>query len=150
MKKSKISIFISILLRLMLIGGIICLFFIPKLYDLIAPPEVTTFSEHNIYYKIAFYSCYIVSLAIIYEVLKIFKNIYIDTPFKKEIEITLKIIAVLFMGLSIIIGIKIIFIPTVLSAAVSLVTFIASLSFYVLSQVFKVAINYKNEVDYTI
>lgn len=150
MKKSKISIIISILLRIMLIGGIICLFCLPKLYDLLTNPEISSFHDHNIYYQVAFYTCYILSLAIIYEVLKIFSMIYKDTPFKKATERTLKIIAILFMILSIIIIIKIIFIPTILSIAVALVTFIASLSFYVLSQVFKVAIAYKKEIDYTI
>ncbi len=144
MEKSKIAKFISIILKLMLIFGIICLFFIPQLYNLFSEVK---FSSQTIYYIIAFYLCAILSLGVIYELIKIFDIIYKGSPFKKSIEIRLKKIAVLFMILTIIIVIKIIFILTIISIAVSLITFIASLSFYVLSQIFKVAIEYKNEID---
>jgi hypothetical protein len=54
------------------------------------------------------------------------------------------------MALFLIVIIKAIFIPTILSFAVALVCFIASLSFYVLSEVITSAIKYKNEVDLTV
>ena len=150
MQKSKISKFISILLNITLIGGTICLFILPKLYDLFITPDIPTFNNHNISYQIAFYLCYIICLIIIYQLIKIFNHIYKNSPFEKIIEKTLKIIAILFMLLSLIIFIKTIFIPTILSFAVIVVAFIASLSFYVLSQIFKVAIEHKNELDYTV
>lgn len=150
MQKSKISKIIEILFKIILIIGIICLFFIPRLYDLLKDFGIPTFNSQTIYYRIAFYLCYIISLGIIFTLNIIFKNIYNDSPFKKIIESSLKVIAILFMLLAVIITIKTIFIPTVLSIAVIVVTFIASLCFYTLSQIFKVAIQYKNEVDYTI
>lgn len=148
--QSKISKFISIILNIMLIGGSICLFFLPKLYNLFSIKEVPNFNNQTIYYQIAFFLCYIICLVIIFELTKIFNHIYKNSPFTKTIENTLKIIAVLFMSLSLIVFIKIIFIPTILSIAVVIVTFIASLSFYVLSQIFKVAIEHKDELDYTV
>ena len=148
--QSKISKFISIILNIMLIGGTICLLFLPKLYNLFKEEEIKTFSNHSIYYQIAFFSCYIICLIIIFELTKLFNQIYKDTPFTKSIEKKLKIIAILFMLLSLIVFIKSIFIPTILSLAVIIVTFIASLSFYVLSQIFKVATKHKDELDYTI
>ena len=150
MKKSKIAKIIEILFKIILIGGIICLFFIPKLYDLLKDLGIPSFNSQTIYYKIAFYLCYIICLSIIFILNIIFKNIYQDSPFKKIIESSLKVIAILFMLLSVIVAIKTIYIPTVLSIAVIVVTFIASLCFYALSQIFKIAIEYKNEVDFTV
>ncbi len=150
MRKSFIGNLITIILYLLFIVGIICLFFIPDLYNILSDKYVDLFNNHSIYYKIAFYACYILSLSIVFFLTKIFNDIYKDTPFKIEIVKYLKIIACIFMLLAIIIAIKVIFIPTILSLAMIVVTFIASLSFYILGQVFKCAINYKEEVDYTI
>lgn len=149
MGKSKIAQFISIIFKVMLVLGTISLFFIPKIYDAFSGIDIS-FGNQSIYYQIAFYLCAIGSLIVVYELTKIFNDVYKGSPFKKSIEISLKRIAVLFMILFIIVAVKIIFIPTVVSAAIALVLFIASLSFYVLSQVFKVAIEYKAEIDYTV
>ena len=97
-----------------------------------------------------FYICYLLCLGIIFTLNYIFKNIYKQSPFNKTIEKSLKVIAILFMTLSVIVLIKTIYIPTILSIAVIVVTFITSLCFYTLSQIFKAAIEYKNEVDYTV
>lgn len=150
MNPSKISLFISFLLKIMLLFGIICIFFIPELYDEFSGILPNTFHDQTIPYKIAFYFCVFGLLSILFFLIKLFQEIYKGTPFKKEIEIDLKTIAVLFMIVFIIITIKIIFIPSVLSIAVSFITFLASLSFYVLSQIIKVAIEYKKEIDYTV
>lgn len=149
MLKSKIAKIVSILFNIMLICGFVCLFFIPKLYDFFSI-EAPKFHEQTILYRIAFYLCYLICLGIIFELRVIFNQIYNDTPFKKSIENALKLIAILFMILSIIIMVKTIFIPTPLSLAAIIVTFIISLCFYVLSQIFKVAIAYKNEIDFTV
>ncbi|MGE5456305.1 MAG: DUF2975 domain-containing protein [Ignavibacteriales bacterium] len=150
MKKSRIAQFVSIILKLMLVLGVASLFFLPTLYDTFSGIQETTFNEQTIYYRVAFYMCAIGGLTIVYCLIKVFKNVYNGSPFKKETVINLKAIAILFMILSIIIAIKIIFIPSIISISVLLVTFMASLSFYVLSQVFKVAIEYKDEIDQTV
>ena len=150
MKKSKIAQFLLIILYLLLGIGIICLIPLPWLYNLFSDGQITTFQDQTIYYQIAFYMCYSISLGIVYTIIHIFHFVYSGTPFRKELEHDLIIVAILFMSLAAIIGIKTVFIPTILSAAVALVTFIASLSFYVLSQIFKVAIEYKQEIDYTV
>lgn len=147
MKKSIISKLIVVILKLLFIFGIISLLFIPKIYNLFPEFKGITFESQTILYQIAFYIGAIVCLTVIYVLIRIFNNIYKESPFKKEIEISLKIIAILFMILSLIITIKIIFIPTLLSIVVAFITFIVSLCFYELSQIFKVAIEYKNEVD---
>lgn len=150
MKKSKIAKIIEILFKILLVGGIICLPFIPKLYNILEILGSESFSEHTLFYKIMFYLCYIVCLGILFVLDYIFKHIYKDSPFNKQIEKALKVIALLFMSLSLLVLIKTIYIPTILSAATIVVTFITSLCFYALSQIFKAAIEYKNEVDYTI
>ena len=147
MKKSLITKIVSVLLKIMLGIGGISLIFIPNIYDLLSN---YSFHIQTIFYKIGFYSCAIISLLIIFGMIRIIDNIYKGSSFKKEMEIILKIIAVLFMLLAIIVAIKIIFIPTIISIAIAVVTFIVSLCFYVLSQVFKTAIEYKDEIDYTV
>lgn len=150
MQKSIVAKYITIFLYIILIIGTLLLLFIPKLYDYFKMTEILPFQEHTLLYKIAFFSCYILCLLIIFVLIKIFKLVYKGTPFKKEIVNYLKYISVIFMLLSIIILIKAIFIPTLLSFAVITITFIASLSFYCLANVFKVANYYKQEIEYTV
>ena len=150
MKKSWIAKIIEILFKIILILGIINILFIPKLYGLLKGYNAISFNEQTIYYKIMFYTSYIICLSIIYTLNYMFKNIYKNSPFNRNIENSLKIIAVLFMILCIIVFLKILYMPTVLSFGVIVVTFITSLCFYTLSQIFKVAIEYKNEVESTI
>ncbi len=150
MQKSKIAKVTEILFKIILIIGIICLPFIPRLYDVLKVFDIPSFNSQTIYYRVAFYLCYIVSLGIIYTLDYIFKTIYKDTPFNKMIEKALKLVAVEFIILAGIILIKVIYIPTILSFAVIVVSIIVSLCFYTLSQIFKMAINYKDEVDSTI
>lgn len=150
MKKSFISKIVNIILILMFIIGIICTFFIPNLYNLIIKEDELLFNDHSLFYRIAFYLCYLVTLSIIGVIIILFRNIYIETPFKQKTINILKLISVLFMILVIIISIKCIFLPTIISICIALICFIVSISFYILSQIFKTAIYYKNEVDYTI
>ena len=150
MKKSTIAKFISIILKITFILGIVSLFFIPKFYNIFPELKEIKFEDQTVFYQVAFYICAIGSLGIISELIKIFDTIYKGSPFKKQIEINLKVIAVLFMLLSLIITVKTIFMPTLLSAVVSFITFMVSLCFYVLSQIFKSAIEYKNEIDLTV
>ena len=149
MKKSKVFIIVYYLFYVILGGGVIVTVFLPQLYDMFSTVSIV-FIDHSLLYKIAFYSCYIISLAIVFELLLMFKTIYKETPFKKEVETRLKIIAVLFELLAIIIFIKNIFMPTLLTFAILIITFMVGLCFYVLAEVFKTAIAYKNEIDYTV
>ena len=98
----------------------------------------------------ALYLCYLLCLSVVYKLSNLFNMIYKDTPFKKEVENSLKACAIIFMILFVIVIVKAIFIPTLLSFAVSLICFVASLSFYVLAEVIKAAILYKEEIDYTV
>ena len=150
MKKSKIAKIIEVLFKLILIGGIITIPFIPKLYDLLKIFNIGSFNEQTIYYKIMFYTCYLICLGIVFTLNHIFKNIYNQSPFNKTTEVSLKVVAILFMVLALVVLIKTIYMPTILSFGIIVVTFITSLCFYTLSQIFKIAIEYKNEVDYTI
>ncbi len=150
MLKSKLTKTIEILFKILLIGGIICLPFIPKIYNILKIFGIESFSTKTLFYRILFYICYIVCLGILYTLNYMFKIIYKDNPFNKSIVTSLKIIATLFLLLSGVVLIKTIYIPTILSIAVIVVTFITSLCFYTLSHIFKAAIAYKNEVDYTV
>ena len=150
MKKSKVARFVSIIFVVMLVVGIGCIFFLPSLYDIFKDDSVNGFFEHSMWYRSAFYICYIICLMIVYQLMMVFRCIYRESPFKKRVEKSLKISAVLFMCLFGVVTIKCIFMPTILSFAVLLISFIASLSFYVLSSVIKAAIFYKNENDFTI
>ncbi len=149
MEKSKISIIVYYLFYLILIIGLIGSIFLPTLYDMFSGIP-TKFIEHTLIYRIAFYTCYFIALFIVWMLIKIFKDLYKDTPFKKEVENKLKIIAISFEILALIVIAKFVFIPTILTIAVSLISFIVGLCFYTLSQVFKIAITYKDEIDFTV
>ncbi len=150
MKKSFIAKTISIVLIIILVIGIGSLVFIPELYDTFKDNSIDPFKEHLLIYKVAFYVCYIICLCIVYKLIELFNVIYKKSPFRKEIEDSLKIMAVMFMILFLIVIIKSAFIPTLLSFVVALLCFLISLSFYLLAEVIKAAINYKNEVDLTV
>lgn len=150
LKKSNIAKVISVIFILFLIIGMCSLIFLPCLYDTFKEPNVKLFKEHTVAYQVAFYSCYVLTLGIVYKLAGLFECVYKGSPFNKRVEKDLKVSAILFMLIFIIIIIKTIFIPTLLSFAVAFVCFVASLSFYVLSEVIKAAIQYKNEIDYTV
>lgn len=150
MRKNFLAKIISIIFNLILILGVISLPFIPKLYDLFKDYQVESFANHNFLYQLAFYSCFIICLIIVLLLNIVFISVYKSTPFTKKVENALKISSVMFLLLSAIIIIKIIFIPTILSFAVAFICLIAFLSFFVLAEVIKQAIEYKNEIDYTV
>lgn len=150
MKKSFVARCVSIIFVIILVGGIGCLLFLPQLFDYFKLDGVTSFYYRPVIYKIALYFCYLLCLGLVYKLSSLFNMIYKDTPFKKEVEKSLKISAIIFMILSIIVLVKAFFIPTLLSFVVSLICFIASLAFYVLADVIKAAILYKEEIDYTV
>lgn len=150
MKKSIIAKIISIILIVILVLGILGLVFIPELYDLFKDTSIKPFDSHTILYRLAFYLCYVICLFIVYKLIGLFNVIYKKSPFRKEIENALKVMAVMFMVLFLIVIIKSIFIPTLLSFVVALLCFLVSLSFYLLAEVIKAAICYKNEVDLTV
>lgn len=150
MKKSIIAKIISIILIAILVLGILGLVFIPELYDLFKDTSIKSFNSHTVLYRLAFYLCYVICLFIVYKLIGLFNVIYKKSPFRKEIENALKVMAVMFMVLFLIVIIKSIFIPTLLSFVVALLCFLVSLSFYLLAEVIKAAICYKNEVDLTV
>lgn len=150
MKKSFIAKTISIILIIILVIGIGCLVFIPELYDVFKDNSIDPFKNHLLIYKVAFYACYIICLGIVYKLIELFNMIYKKSPFRKEIEDSLKIMAVMFMILFLIVIVKSVFIPMLLSFVVALLCFLISLSFYLLAEVIKAAIKYKNEVDLTV
>ncbi len=150
MKKSVIAKIISVILIIILVLGIIGMVFLPLLYDLFKDASVKAFDAHSMLYRLAFYLCYVICLFIVYKLIGLFNVIYKKSPFRKEIESNLKVMAVMFMVLFLIVIIKSVFIPTLLSFVVAILCFLVSLSFYLLAEVIKSAITYKNEVDLTV
>lgn len=130
--------------------GIIGMVFLPLLYDLFKDASVKAFDAHSMLYRLAFYLCYVICLFIVYKLIGLFNVIYKKSPFRKEIENNLKVMAVMFMVLFLIVIIKSVFIPTLLSFVIAILCFLVSLSFYLLAEVIKAAITYKNEVDLTV
>ncbi len=150
MKKSIISKIVSVILKIILAIGTISLLFVPYIYDFIGKYQNIMFSDQTTLYIIALYVSAIIVLYIIFELIRIFSLVYKENPFNRNIEYSLKRIAISLMVLSLITLVKSIFIPTILSLSIFIVLFVGSLGVYVLSQVFKTAIEYKNEIDYTV
>ena len=150
MQKNKLANIISILLKAIFIVGIILIPFLPTIYNLIGTEHLKVFEGQTILYKITFFICYFISLTIIYILILMFNHIYEDNPFTSYTEKYLKILSILFMILAVIIFIKILFVPTIISIAICVITFIVSLCFYTLHEIFKVANSNKKELDFTI
>ena len=150
MQKNNLSRIIAILLRIILIVGIVLIPLIPTIFNLIGTENLKDFSDQTLLYKIALFSCYFISLGILYILILMFNHIYKDNPFTIYTEKYLRLVAILFMVLSLIIFIKIFFIPTIISIAICVITFIVSLCFYTLSEIFKVANSNKKELDLTV
>lgn len=150
MKKSKIAKIVSIIFIVLIIGGIGCLIPLPQIYDFIVGDGLESFSEHTIYYKVALYICYLIGLFILYKLYDTFNYLYKVNPFTIKIEKNLKVIAVFFMILSVIVLGKGLFIPTPLTFGVTVICFVVSLCFYVLAEVIKKGIILKDEVDLTV
>ena len=150
MQNNKLSNIISIILKLIFVIGIILIPFIPAIYNLINVENLNNFFNQSLIYQITLFICYFISLGIILILILLFDKIYKDGPFTIWTEKYLKLIARLFMVLSIIIFIKLFFVTTIISIAICVITFIISLCFYVLSEIFKVANNHKKELDLTI
>lgn len=150
MKKNLISKIISILLIIIMVLGIIAIPFIPRLYNIFKGDAVLIFNLHHIIYRIAFYFCYLVGLSILFILNKLFNKIYKVDAFNKDIYNYLRYISILFIILFLVVIIKGIYIPTLWTFVVAIICLIAGLSFYVLSSVIKLAINYKLDSDYTI
>jgi len=150
MKKSIISKIVAIILKIILGLGSISLIFVPYIYNFIGKYQNITFSDQTTLYIIALYTSAIIVLYIILELIRIFSLVYKENPFNKHTEYSLKRISISLMILSLITLTKSIFIPTILSLSIFIILFVGSLGVYVLSQVFKTAIEYKNEIDYTV
>lgn len=150
MEKSKIAKIVTIVFIVLIIAGILALIPLPIIYDLVKGDTIETFSEHTIYYKIAFYICYLICLCILFMLYQTFNYLYKVHPFTKIVEKKLKYIAILFMILSVIIFVKGLFLPTPLTFGVVVVSFVVSLCFYLLGEVIKKGIILKDEVDLTV
>ena len=103
MKKSVLAKAVSILLIVILIVGIGCFIFIPELYDMFKGSDIDLFKKHMLIYRLAFYMCYIIGLYIVYRLIGLFNIVYSGSPFNKKLEDTLKVIAVMFMILFLIV-----------------------------------------------
>ena len=150
MKKSNIAKIVTIVFIILIVCGAICLIPLPQIYDLVKGDGIESFMEHTIYYKVAFYGCYLISLFILYKLYDTFNYLYKVNPFTVKIEKNLKVVAILFMILSVIVFGKGIFIPTPLTFGVVLICFVVSLCFYLLAEVIKKGIILKDEVDSTV
>ncbi len=137
MKNNMVVKAINIILYLLFIGGAIVLFFIPEIFDYFELDKHVFFDDHFVLYKMGVYCCYLFCLLIIFILARLFGAIYSENPFSYKVVNYLNSIAILFMIVSFIVIIKITFIPTIISAAIAMVTFIISLCFFTISGIFK-------------
>ena len=150
MEKSKIAKMVTITFIILIIIGLASMVFLPQIYDLVKGDAIDKFTDHTLFYKIAFYISYLVGLFILYKLYDTFKYLYKVNPFTSKIEKNLKIIAISFMLLFVIVLVKAFFIPTPLTFGVIVICFVVSLCFYLLAEIIKKGIIYKDEVDSTV
>ncbi len=147
MEKSKIAKIVTVVFIILIIVGVVGIIRLPYIFDLVKGDSIEKFSEHTLFYKIAFYCSYLIGLFILYKLYDTFNYLYKVSPFTSKIEKNLKIIAISFMFLFAIIVVKAFFIPTPLTFGVIVICFVVSLCFYLLAEIIKKGIIYKDEVD---
>ena len=147
MEKSKIAKIVTVIFIILIIVGLGGIIFLPNIFDLVKGDLIEKFSEHTIVYQVAFYTVYVIGLFILYKLYDTFNYLYKVNPFTARIEKNLKIIAISFMLLFLIVLVKGIFIPTPLTFGVVVICFVVSLCFYLLAEIIKKGIIYKDEVD---
>ena len=92
MEKSKIAKMVTITFIILIIIGLASMVFLPQIYDLVKGDAIDKFTDHTLFYKIAFYISYLVGLFILYKLYDTFKYLYKVNPFTSKIEKNLKII----------------------------------------------------------
>ena len=144
-----LSSFIELGLKIVFVLGIMVIVFLPlclKWYLNLFNIDQTLFTGM----LIILYISGIVSLFIIYKFIVMFKTLKLNNPFVKENVTNLKHISYSCLIIAIIYFIAIFIFRTVFTSIIFMIFTVAFLGTYILAELFKQAVTYKEENDLTI
>lgn len=146
--KKSLSDFIEICLKIIFVVGILIYITLPFLLNM-----YVEFFNPVLNYTAALIILYvsgIPALIIVYEFIKIFKTLKLDNPFTEENVKGLKITSICSLIIAIVYIVGIFFIVSVFEIIAIAIFIIAWLGTYVLAELLRKAIEYKEENDLTI
>ena len=147
--KSSISSLVNLLLKVIFVLGVIVIICLPKLLDW----YVSYFpADHVIYYPmlIVLYLSGIMALFAVFGLIKLFETLKKNTPFITENVKHLKAISICCLIIAIIYLVGIFVFQSAFVVVIFIMFTIASLAFLILAELFKQAVEYKEENDLTI
>ena len=148
--KTNISKITKVILNMMFIVGIVTIITLPISLKFYGENIDHTVTEYLLQMIIIFAISGLLSLAIVYELIKMFKTVLKEDCFVKENVVSLNKMSWYSFGISVMMLLQCIFYVTVSALAMAFVFMIAGLFSKVLAQVFDQAISYKLENDLTI
>ena len=149
MKKSALIRFTKGLLDFMFFSGILICLGVPFLFKL-AGKYYSIFDRYYLPFCIIFMLAGVFALAILGELIRMFRTVIKENPFVKGNIISLKKMGYYSFVIAVSMAAKLLFVVTPATLVLVLVFIIAGLFSLVLSQVFDQAVTYKLENDLTI
>lgn len=149
MKKSALIRFTKGLLDFMFFSGILICLGVPFLFKL-AGKYYSIFDRYYLPFCIIFMLAGVFALAILGELIRMFRTVIKENPFVKNNIISLKKMGYYSFVIAVSMAAKLLFVVTPATLVLVLVFIIAGLFSLVLSQVFDQAVTYKLENDLTI
>lgn len=138
------------ILNFMFVVGIVVVITLPLTLKFYGENIDRSVGDYLIQMIIVFAISGILSLAIVFELIKVFKTVLRDDCFIKENVVSLNRMCWYSFGIAVMMLLRCLFYVTIGSLAMAFVFFIAGLFSKVLAQVFDKAITYKLENDLTI
>lgn len=138
-------------LDIMMLAVIVVLLTLPITARMYVDACVSTAGENYYWFLLVFlWASGILYLGIVYELRKMFKNLNQREPFRRENVVSLKKIAVLALWISAIYVIKIIFYISLLTIVIAMAALSVGLFALIIGEVFRQAVEVKEENDLTI
>lgn len=150
--KGSLSTFIKLFIIILMLIAVVCLISLPWMLNIFSDMGYFNSPSHfvYVYMLIILYLTGILSYIILNEMRKIFNSLEAKNPFIYNNVRSLKVMSVCAFVIAIIYLTKVLIYNSIMTMLVVLVFFLAGLLALVLAEVFKKAVNYKEEIDLTV
>jgi hypothetical protein len=149
-EKEGLSAVVKYILDLILIGVAIIILSLPMILRMCFDAYIWTVGENYWFLLVFLWSTGLLYLGIVYELRKMLKRLMQREPFRMENVVSLKRIAVLAFVISGIYAVKIVLYISFLTIIVAMVALLVGLFALILAEVFRQAIEVKEENELTI
>lgn len=147
----KLYVFVEVLLYVIGLIGVVSLFFLPRITKEYLFLFGNDYSESLSPYLLSLlYITGILAILVVWELIKIFRTLNTGNPFLLKNSYSFQRISIYVFVVALAYVSKIVLLNSILTVILVLILFIASLFSFILSQVFKQAVEYKQEIDLTV